>query len=72
VIKTISAFDAAFTTSVAGVPAPIKAAAFSADSGERAETAVTVYPALLSRKPTELPTRPAPMMATVLFVIEQP
>jgi hypothetical protein len=69
VIKTISAFDAAFTTSVAGVPAPIKAAAFSADTRERAATAVTVYPARVSRKPTAQPTRPAPMMAMDFGVI---
>jgi hypothetical protein len=66
-MKTTSAFDAAFTTSVAGSPDPIKAEAFSADARERAATAVTAYPARLRRNPTELPTRPAPMMATVFL-----
>jgi hypothetical protein len=48
-MKTISAFEAAFTASVDGTPAPMKVAAFSADAEEDAATAITEYPARLSK-----------------------
>ena len=46
----------------------MNSSAFSTEAAVWAATAATEYPARASRNPTELPTLPAPMMATVFMM----